>query len=205
MYMGEDKYENENLIKYGLPEDFWFHVDDLSSAHVYLRLKPEQRLEDVSPETIMECAQLVKANSIEGCKMKEVYVVYTRWRNLNKMPSMEVGSIGYHDKTKVKRILVVKDQSIVNKINKTKKEEFPDLCALQLLRAEEFKANQKKILIETKNAKKISDKKEKYEKECQAKIKNYSGIMKESKMKSNDEMGATIDDSAARAFEDDFF
>jgi hypothetical protein len=205
MYMGEDKYENEDLIKYGLPEDFWFHVDDLSSAHVYLRLKPEQRLEDVSAETIMECAQLVKSNSIEGCKMKEVYVVYTRWRNLNKMNSMDVGSIGYHDKSKVKRMLVVKDQSIINKLNKTKKEEFPDLCALQLARAEEYKEKQKQILIETKKAKHISDKKEKYEKECQAKIKNYSGIMKESNMKSNDQMGASIDDSASIAFEDDFF
>jgi hypothetical protein len=45
----------------------------------------------VSPETIMECAQLVKANSIEGCKKKEVYVVYTRWRNLHKTSDMEVG------------------------------------------------------------------------------------------------------------------
>jgi hypothetical protein len=33
IYMGKDKYENEDLIKYGLPEDCWFHVDDLSSAH----------------------------------------------------------------------------------------------------------------------------------------------------------------------------
>lgn len=38
IYMGRDKYENEDLIKYGLPTDVWFHVDDMSSAHVYLRL-----------------------------------------------------------------------------------------------------------------------------------------------------------------------
>jgi len=52
----------------------WFHVDGLSSAHVYLRLNANQRLEDVSLDTIMECAQFVKANSIEGCKLKETYV-----------------------------------------------------------------------------------------------------------------------------------
>ncbi len=74
IYMGADKYENEDLIKYGLPEDLWFHVDDMSSAHVYLRLNKNQRLEDVSEDTILECAKLVKANSIEGCKMHEVYV-----------------------------------------------------------------------------------------------------------------------------------
>lgn len=39
IYMGKDKFENEELIKYGWDEDIWFHVDDLSSAHVYLRLK----------------------------------------------------------------------------------------------------------------------------------------------------------------------
>lgn len=32
-----------------------------------------------------------QANSIEGCKLKEVPVVYTRWRNLKKTKSMEVG------------------------------------------------------------------------------------------------------------------
>ena len=74
MYMGRDKHENEDLIRYGLPEDLWFHVDDLSSAHVYLRLKKSQKLEDVSQETIHECAQLVKANSIEGSKLKEVNI-----------------------------------------------------------------------------------------------------------------------------------
>lgn len=31
---------DEELIKWGWPEDVWFHVDKLSSAHVYLRLNP---------------------------------------------------------------------------------------------------------------------------------------------------------------------
>lgn len=74
IYMGADKYENEDLIRYGLPEDIWFHVDDMSSAHVYLRLNKNEKLEDVPHSLIHECAQLVKANSIEGCKLKEVTV-----------------------------------------------------------------------------------------------------------------------------------
>jgi predicted ribosome quality control (RQC) complex YloA/Tae2 family protein len=52
LYMGKDKYENEDLIKYGWPEDVWFHVDNLSSAHVYARLAPVsslQRLALASP------------------------------------------------------------------------------------------------------------------------------------------------------------
>ena len=38
IYVGKDKFENEDLIKHAWPEDIWFHVDKLSSAHVYLRL-----------------------------------------------------------------------------------------------------------------------------------------------------------------------
>ncbi|KAJ3363859.1 hypothetical protein GGF32_003522 [Allomyces javanicus] len=40
LYMGRDKFENEDLIKHAWEEDIWFHVDKLSSAHVYLRLQP---------------------------------------------------------------------------------------------------------------------------------------------------------------------
>jgi hypothetical protein len=69
--MGKDKYENEDLIKYGQPEDVWFHVDDLSSAHVYLRMKPGMSLEDIPEDLVTDCASLVKANSIQGCKVSK--------------------------------------------------------------------------------------------------------------------------------------
>ncbi|KAJ1303091.1 hypothetical protein OPQ81_011292 [Rhizoctonia solani] len=67
IYMGKDKEENEDLIRYGWPQDVWFHVDKLSSAHVYLRL-PEniESWEKIPQELLVDCAQLVKANSIEG-------------------------------------------------------------------------------------------------------------------------------------------
>lgn len=38
VYMGVDKFENEKLLANGFPEDLWFHVDQHSSAHVYLRI-----------------------------------------------------------------------------------------------------------------------------------------------------------------------
>uniref|UniRef100_A0A914V8U5 Coiled-coil domain-containing protein 25 n=1 Tax=Plectus sambesii TaxID=2011161 RepID=A0A914V8U5_9BILA len=63
IYMGVDKHENEHLIRWGWPEDVWFHVDKLSSAHVYLRLQPGQTLDDIPSQLIDDCAQLVKANS----------------------------------------------------------------------------------------------------------------------------------------------
>lgn len=84
----------------------WFHVDKYSSAHVYLRLNEGQRLEDVSQELIVDCAQLVKANSIEvaasgfitidlfqGCKLNDIDVVYTMSSNLKKTGEMVVGQV----------------------------------------------------------------------------------------------------------------
>ncbi|EJT47571.1 cytoplasm protein [Trichosporon asahii var. asahii CBS 2479] len=69
IYMGRDKVENEDLLKYGLPTDVWFHVDKLSSAHVYLRQPDEQPhgdWEHLPAALVNDAAQLVKANSIEG-------------------------------------------------------------------------------------------------------------------------------------------
>ncbi|KAI9217576.1 hypothetical protein BC828DRAFT_390809 [Blastocladiella britannica] len=40
IYMGKDKFENEDLIKHAWDCDIWFHADKLSSAHIYLRLQP---------------------------------------------------------------------------------------------------------------------------------------------------------------------
>jgi predicted ribosome quality control (RQC) complex YloA/Tae2 family protein len=66
IYMGKDKFENEDLIKYGLEKDVWFHVDNLSSAHVYVRLRDGESWDNIPQELLVDCAQLTKANSIEG-------------------------------------------------------------------------------------------------------------------------------------------
>ena len=61
IYMGKDKHENEELIKYGWPEDLWFHVSKHSSAHVYLRCQKGEAIDEVPDEIIAECAQLREA------------------------------------------------------------------------------------------------------------------------------------------------
>lgn len=64
---------DEELIKFAWPQDVWFHVDKLSSAHVYLRM-PESMAWDAIPEALLnDCAQLVKANSIEGQSMWDLH------------------------------------------------------------------------------------------------------------------------------------
>ncbi|CAG5087965.1 Oidioi.mRNA.OKI2018_I69.PAR.g11682.t1.cds [Oikopleura dioica] len=142
--MGRDKFENEALIHNGWPEDLWFHVDDLSSAHVYLRLPRGETFESVPQEVVEECASLVKANSIKGCKMSETKIVYTPWENLKKTADMVVGQIGYHNHKRCKYITVKKNNDIVKKIEKTRSEDMkPDLQAERLARDAEVLAEQK--------------------------------------------------------------
>ena len=55
IYVGKDKVENEDLIKFGWPEDIWFHADDHSSAHVYLRLLDGESFENIPIEVLEDC------------------------------------------------------------------------------------------------------------------------------------------------------
>ena len=43
-----------------------FHVDKLSSAHIYLRMEQGQTWDTLPKELLDDLAQLTKANSIEG-------------------------------------------------------------------------------------------------------------------------------------------
>ncbi|KAF2829429.1 DUF814-domain-containing protein [Ophiobolus disseminans] len=128
IYVGKDKVENEDLISHGWDEDVWFHADNLSSAHIYVRLPEGEDWESMTKELLVDCAQLTKANSIEGNKKDNVTVVYTPWSNLKKDGSMATGQVGFKDQRKVKRIHVEKRENIiVNRLNKTKTEKYPDL------------------------------------------------------------------------------
>ncbi|KAI1788884.1 cytoplasmic protein [Ganoderma leucocontextum] len=127
IYMGKDKFENEDLIKYAWPQDVWFHVDKLSSAHVYIRM-PESMTWDAIPEPVLiDCAQLVKANSIEGNKKDNLTIIWTPADNLKKTGDMAVGQVSFHNDKRVKRAHVAKRENvIVNRLNKTKVEREVD-------------------------------------------------------------------------------
>ena len=170
IYMGKDKFENEDLIKYAWPgRDIWFHVDNLSSAHVYLRLPHAiKSFSEIPDEIIQECAQLTKANSIQGCKKASCGINYTWARNLLKQIGMETGSVSFHNPSEVKRIAINKDKDIVKRIMKTKREEHPNfelelrdhLTGIQqaesAVQREEFKAakDEKKAAIAKKEERK---------------------------------------------------
>lgn len=75
--------------------------------------------ENISEDLLTDCAQLTKANSIEGLSIPKQYnctsltvpgnkknnitIVYTPWSNLKKDGSMAVGQVGFHDQKLVSR------------------------------------------------------------------------------------------------------
>lgn len=39
LFMGRDKHENEDLIRWGWPEDVWFHVDKVKYTSILQSIK----------------------------------------------------------------------------------------------------------------------------------------------------------------------
>lgn len=116
------------MIKWGHDNDVWFHVDNLSSAHVYLRLPEDWTWDNIPEEILRDCAQLTKANSIQGNKQDNVTIIYTPWKNLHKTKGMEMGQVGFKRDKDVKKVFVdTRVNAIINRLNKTKEERFPDL------------------------------------------------------------------------------
>ncbi|CAN1238921.1 Coiled-coil domain-containing protein 25 [Linum grandiflorum] len=212
IFMGLDKFENEELIKYGFPEDicilasfclwlfshFWFyclfdlltfalkvktligwagyrfHVDKMSSAHVYVRLH-------------------------KGNKVNNIDVVYTPWSNLKKTASMDVGQVGFHNSKMVRTVKVEKRiNEIVNRLNKTKVERTPDLRAEREAVNAAERAERKLHLRDKKRREEM----DRLEKERQAEMRSYKGLMVAEKMTSNKQIAS--ESKSLQELEDDF-
>ncbi|KAG6391266.1 hypothetical protein SASPL_149019 [Salvia splendens] len=213
IFMGLDKYENEELIKYGFPEDIWFHVDKMSSAHVYLRLHKGQTIDDIS----------------EGNKVNNVDVVYTPWQNLKKTASMDVGQVGFYNSKMVRTVRVEKRiNEIINRLNRTKVERTPDLKAEREAvnaaeRAERKQQLREKVTDFTScinfpygnvqcsvflcslivvGITKRQEELERLEKDRQAELRSYKNLMVAEKMTSNKDIAST--NKSLQELEEDF-
>jgi len=200
MFMGRDKFENEDLIKYGFPEDVWFHVDNLSSAHVYLRLPAGMDWTEIPEETLEDCAQLVKQNSIQGCKQNNVDIVYTPWSNLKKTNAMEIGQIGFHNAKLVKKLFVErKNNDIINRLNKTRTEPQVDLRA-------EREAYDKQMQMERKAQKRQMEQQrteEARQHKAEQEIKEYRVLMDKDHMEATNKKMEQYENNYV-GYEDDF-
>ena len=77
----------------------------MSSAHVYLKPQAGWTLDTIPEDVLTDCAQLVKANSIEGNKKNDVRIVYTPASNLRKEPSFDVGQVAYRNSKLVQKLV----------------------------------------------------------------------------------------------------
>lgn len=172
----------------------------MSSAHVYLRL-PEGHPWREIPETAMsEAGALTKANSIKGCKLASVKMVYTPASNLKKTGDMEVGQVGFYRYKDRLHFTQEKDKHLVKALAKTKAEITLDDFKREVAKRDAARR------VAAKHAKKAAFEAEKAAKEA---------AIAESKLRSYDSMfdgadeweglgDATADASGAAAYEDDF-
>ncbi|CDI80172.1 GK16168, related [Eimeria acervulina] len=174
IYMGRDKYENEDLIVHAFPEDVWFHVSELSSAHVYVRMPFGQTdYESLPAEVIEEACQLTKYNSIEGCKQSEVTIVYTPASNLKKTASMETGQVGFKQQNKVKYVHNVKrDKDMIKRLEKTKAEPKINLEEKKAERDRRERNERKQKLQQEK----LRQQQEEEQKRIQTELKTYQSL-----------------------------
>ncbi|KAJ5951440.1 uncharacterized protein N7479_009853 [Penicillium vulpinum] len=138
IYVGKDKFERSVLSPpicdsancANTSIHLQFHVDNLSSAHVYVRLREGETWDNIPQPLLEDCAQLTKANSIEGNKKDNITIIYTPWSNLKKDGSMAAGQVTFHNHKLVRKVYVKqRENPIVNRLNKTRVEKFPDLQA----------------------------------------------------------------------------
>lgn len=65
-----------------------------------------------------------------GNKKDNITIIYTPWANLYKDGSMETGQVSFHNPKQVRKIFVKeRENAILNRLNKTRVEKFPDLRA----------------------------------------------------------------------------
>ena len=139
-------------------------------------------MDDLSAAMIEECCQLTKQNSIEGCKLNHVKIVYTPWSNLKKTNGMEVGQVGFHSEA-LRRYSTVekKDPVILKHLEKTRVEKTEDFQALRLARdAEERRTAKHQRLAEEEQKRKDAEEQKKAEE-----LKSYGDLMQQSKMTTN--------------------
>lgn len=179
IYMGKDKIENDPLIKHSNPRNLWFHVDKHSSAHLYLDLKDEERMKkfedlQLEDELVDQVAQLTKANSIKGNKLNNVTIIYTPVDNLISDGSMDIGTVTFKNAKKIKRVNVSKkDNTVLNKLNKTKTE----------ITTDKFIDNEKKAIIEYERNKR------EYERQITNEEKELTRQYQEQKQRNKDPYG----------------
>ncbi|KAJ6814994.1 coiled-coil domain-containing protein 25 isoform X2 [Iris pallida] len=112
---------------------------------------------------------------------------------------MDVGQVGFHNSKMVRTVKVEKRlNEVVNRLNKTKVERKPDLKAEREAVNAGERAERKLQLRDKKRREEM----ERLEKEKQADIRSYKGLMVSDKMTSNKQIASAS--KSLQELEDDF-
>ena len=131
-----------------------------------------------------------------GNKKDNVTIIYTPWSNLRKDASMATGQVSFHDQKMVMKVHIPSRQNpIVNRLNKTKLEKFPDLRAER----ETDQREKRKVERLQREAQKAKDREEKQRRDELRYQKDhaYDDLMREENMVSNQDRDASF-------YDDDF-
>lgn len=113
------------------------------------------------------------------------------WSNLKKTPDMEAGQVAYHDEKAVKKIRVEKRRNeIVNRLNRTKTEEYPDLRQEREKRDSLERQAQKAQMRSQRELEKELEKQRQKEEE----LRSYTSLLKAENMTTNYDNGNDSDD-----------
>lgn len=137
------------------------------------------------------------SNRATGNKKDNITIIYTPWSNLMKDGSMAAGQVSFHNHKLVKKVFVAeRENAIVNRLNKTKVEKFPDLRAEKEEYAKVQRWEERKVREEKKN----KEKQEKKEREQMKWQKDHAY----DDMFSEENLEASNNQDRDANFEDDF-
>ncbi|KAK9854077.1 Protein of unknown function DUF814 [Penicillium brevicompactum] len=137
IYVGKDKFENEDLIQFGLDNDVWYATCDFQ-FDLATNLPAQQGLSSFRLATpmplIVRAPAVSRRQFIERTRLRNkkdnITIIYTPWSNLKKDGSMAAGQVTFHNHKLVRKIYVKqRENPIVNRLNKTRVEKYPDLRA----------------------------------------------------------------------------
>lgn len=113
------------------------------------------------------------------------------WENLKKTPDMEAGQVAYHNEKAVKKVRVEKRRNeIINRLNRTKTEEYPDLREQREKRDNLERQQQKANLRSQRELEKEIERKRLIEQE----LRSYTTLLKTENMTTNYDNGNDSDD-----------
>lgn len=78
-FIGENKKENDFLVKNSEPDDFWVHISDYSSAHGVIKNPNKDR---INTKVIKKICLLIKMKSMKCKSIKNLEFDVTRIKNL---------------------------------------------------------------------------------------------------------------------------